>query len=550
MKKINLVKKNFYFAVLVVVLLLVVSFVIAEYSPSQPSHEILYTNQIEPKSGDDINFFLNGNILVNGVPLGMGYWTLLGSNIYYNNGNVGIGTINPTEKLEVMGNIKASGMICDSYGCIGSVGPGVSLPICSDEQILTYNSAAGNWECGFVGEGAKIYSAIGKTNINLAGTAADTWYDMADMQITLPATFLGGNVYIHFDAAIRKSGGLRVRLLLDNSVELIKTPLMDLMSGVNYGTPGIQGGPPVSLSYVVENLAAGSHTISVQWGWGGYSYSPYGSQDGEISPRVMTVITEEGPQGGGGSGGSSVASLPTCSDGQTLIYNSAAGNWECGFGSSGGGVSFGEWIDFTSQAADGFVQGPAGSDGFIIAWRDQHGGHISVYTDSSPDPTTEICREGSGMSIKGTCTVSVRGGDYWKVVTPGGTATKIYWIPLVGGGGSAGAIGDPQTRDDTGTILDFDKIYRAETDGVLTITAQRDADPALAQKYIAIGPTNPPTVIVANANYAWGDTPWTTTIPVKEGYYWTTKNRGHFANRIIIWTPSAPGTATPQYISG
>jgi len=35
-----------------------------------------------------------------------------------NSGNVGIGKTNPSEKLEVNGNIKASGTICDSNGCI------------------------------------------------------------------------------------------------------------------------------------------------------------------------------------------------------------------------------------------------------------------------------------------------------------------------------------------------------------------------------------------------------------------------------------------------
>jgi hypothetical protein len=41
-------------------------------------------------------------------------------------GKVGIGTTDPEEELDVVGNIKASGTICDSNGCIGSgVGSGI-----------------------------------------------------------------------------------------------------------------------------------------------------------------------------------------------------------------------------------------------------------------------------------------------------------------------------------------------------------------------------------------------------------------------------------------
>ncbi|MDM8550394.1 hypothetical protein QUF72_09960 [Desulfobacterales bacterium HSG2] len=46
-------------------------------------------------------------------------WSKSGSDISYNNGNVGIGTANPSESLEVTGNIKATGTICDGNGCIG-----------------------------------------------------------------------------------------------------------------------------------------------------------------------------------------------------------------------------------------------------------------------------------------------------------------------------------------------------------------------------------------------------------------------------------------------
>jgi len=41
-------------------------------------------------------------------------------------GNVGIGTTSPNQKLDVSGSIVASGTICDSTGCIGAGGGGIT----------------------------------------------------------------------------------------------------------------------------------------------------------------------------------------------------------------------------------------------------------------------------------------------------------------------------------------------------------------------------------------------------------------------------------------
>jgi len=51
---------------------------------------------------------------INGVPVGTStdsYWSAAGSDIYYNLGNVGIGTASPSEALDVEGNIHAGGTI-------------------------------------------------------------------------------------------------------------------------------------------------------------------------------------------------------------------------------------------------------------------------------------------------------------------------------------------------------------------------------------------------------------------------------------------------------
>ena len=88
-----------------------------------------------------------------------GYWQQSGSNIYYNSGNVGIGTAAPGAKLDVGGQVK----IAD-----GTQGTGKVLT--SDANGLA------SWQAGVVGSqwttsGSNIYYGSGKVGI---GTSSPT----------------------------------------------------------------------------------------------------------------------------------------------------------------------------------------------------------------------------------------------------------------------------------------------------------------------------------------------------------------------------------------
>jgi hypothetical protein len=64
-----------------------------------------------PESTNPSSQVLFGNGSWGTLPAGSNAWTVNGNNIYRDNGNVGIGTTNPTAKLEVSGDLKVSGSI-------------------------------------------------------------------------------------------------------------------------------------------------------------------------------------------------------------------------------------------------------------------------------------------------------------------------------------------------------------------------------------------------------------------------------------------------------
>jgi hypothetical protein len=110
-----------------------------------------------------------------------------------------------------------------------------------------------------------------------------------------------------------------------------------------------------------------------------------------------------------------------------------------------GGLAFGDWDDVTSVASGGVVQGPASTDGFVLAYQNNVG-PIQGFTPS----TTQVLLDGDGDAGGGQgthITMPVKKGDTWRV-TSGQSGMKVYWLPVVSGSGGGSTI---KTGTYTGT---------------------------------------------------------------------------------------------------
>jgi hypothetical protein len=125
-------------------------------------------------------------------------------------GDVGIGTLNPAERLEVIGNILASGVICDMNGCIGDLAADI---LWAESGTDTFLIQTGNEVgIGTTTPSAKLHVVQNSNTLRIEGTdhtylefypdgpAARKGYfgfaGAADNFITLTNQIAGGDIYL------------------------------------------------------------------------------------------------------------------------------------------------------------------------------------------------------------------------------------------------------------------------------------------------------------------------------------------------------------------
>lgn len=198
----------------------------------------VFTNLLTVSTSADIkgNLNFNGTLFQNNQPFVASRWTAgTGSNIYRQDGNVGIGTTTPGYKLDVGGDLNFTGTLyqngsqfvasrwtagtgSDIYRSTGNVGIGTTIPdhpltvngristnsgyLNTAINVLSSNSADGVFRIVQQGGGGRVNLCWNVNGNNISYGTYQTGTDPASR-----IQFEGGNIGIHFQGAAAGTPG-------------------------------------------------------------------------------------------------------------------------------------------------------------------------------------------------------------------------------------------------------------------------------------------------------------------------------------------------------
>ena len=198
-----------------------------------PTNELEVNGSVEVSgSVQALEFIGDGSKLtgLGGDPEGL--WSINGSNIFYTNRSVGIGTSSPTQKLEVNGTIKASAFIGDGSGLTNfgpwqTVGDGINYPggrrvginrSAPQEALDIYgNIRLGTTELGGIREGTinRVLTIRDNQKVTIGPNNASS--DSTSLFVH-GDTYIGGTLSVAFGSDLEADTARFNKLYVDNKL--------------------------------------------------------------------------------------------------------------------------------------------------------------------------------------------------------------------------------------------------------------------------------------------------------------------------------------------
>lgn len=236
-----------------------------------------------------LGFDSSGNILTTTAPSTQ--WTTSGSNIYYNSGNVGVGTVSPAYKIDVAGDINITGAFRVNGVAIGTGGGGGISGAGTTNYLTKWSSSTSVTNSVIYDDGTSVSvgssTAMYKltvqpfTNINF-GIGRTTLFSADDSIfmnavnnsfISIPMAINTGHLgfYIGFSEAMQINSSKNV--LIGTSSGVSGGGLLQVNGDINIsGQFKINGTPIGSGGGGGGNVYAGSQTTNYVTKWTGSNY--------------------------------------------------------------------------------------------------------------------------------------------------------------------------------------------------------------------------------------------------------------------------------------